>query len=213
MSDNGKTSDRWGLRLQIWAAVLLGLASLATAWAGYQSTRWGGAMTIQFTDAIIKSTDASKFYQQANAQLTFDGTLFIEYSTLIDQGQVELANELRESLFSPELETVVAKYEEKQAAARGQGEADAGPFDEYRSPDFEAAEELEEMTDGLFKDAKQANQTGDNYVLLTVIFASVLFMAGVATAFRNTRVRLVILSFGSVFLVGCAAIMATCPVR
>ena len=42
---------------------------------------------------------------------------------LIDQGQIGLANELRESLFSPELETAVAKYEENQAAVQSEGEA------------------------------------------------------------------------------------------
>ena len=45
-----------------------------------------------------------------------------------------------------------------------------------------------------FVDAKRANQTGDNYVLVTVLMSIALFLAGTVTRFDNERVRIAIVS-------------------
>jgi len=44
-----------------------------------------------------------------------------------------------------------------------------------------------------FQEAKQANQTSDNYVMLTVIFTSVLFFCGISTNFESFPIRAILI--------------------
>mgnify|MGYP006196540999 CR=1 FL=1 len=56
---------------------------------------------------------------------------------------------------------------------------------EYVQPDALLAQEADDRAEALFRQALVNNQRGDNYALLTVIFASVLFFAGIATSVQG----------------------------
>ena len=75
------------------------------------------------------------------------------------------------------------------------------------------AEDLRAEAEAASAIAVDANQTGDNYVLTTVLFASVLFFAGISTKFSGywVRVTLVVLAFLA-FLSG-TVLLLTFPVQ
>jgi hypothetical protein len=41
--------DRWEPLAEVIATLILALATLATAWSGYQSARWGGEQSIKYS--------------------------------------------------------------------------------------------------------------------------------------------------------------------
>lgn len=72
---------------------------------------------------------------------------------------------------------------------------------------------LREQAEAAAKEAVDANQTGDNYVLTTVLFASVLFFAGISTKFQRRRIKVALVALGLVAFVAGASILFTFPVH
>jgi hypothetical protein len=60
--------------------------------------------------------------------------------------------------------------------------------------------------------ARAANQNGDNYVFTMVLFASVLFFAGVSSKLVRIRNRVFVLGFGVVLLFGGSIILLFLPI-
>ena len=67
----------------------------------------------------------------------------------------------------------------------------------YQNEGAAEAEQLRGRAEELAAEARAANQNGDNYLLSTVLFASVLFFAGVTTKVLSERNRLILLGSAS----------------
>ena len=59
--------------------------------------------------------------------------------------------------------------------------------------------------------ARQANRLGDNFVLVAVVMASVLFFAGVGTKVRARGIRLFMLIAGFMLFIGGIWFMLSMP--
>ncbi len=58
----------------------------------------------------------------------------------------------------------------------------------------------------------QSEIIADRYVLLTVVFASVLFFAGISEKFEESAVRIGVLVMGTILFTGAFAVMMSYPV-
>jgi hypothetical protein len=74
------------------------------------------------------------------------------------------------------------------------------------------ADALTALADEKAAAARTANQNGDNYVLTMVLFASVLFFAGVSSKMNRPRNRVIILGFGLVTLTVGMVILVSLPI-
>jgi hypothetical protein len=83
---------------------------------------------------------------------------------------------------------------------------------EYTVADAVEADRLSELADEKAAAGRDANQTGDNYVLTMVLFASVLFFAGVSSKMNRPRNRMLVLGFGLVTLVVGITILISLPI-
>ena len=50
--------ERYEWLIEIIAVALLGLATLATAWSGYQATVWGGVQSTSYSEATAKRSES-----------------------------------------------------------------------------------------------------------------------------------------------------------
>ncbi|MGH2980971.1 MAG: hypothetical protein ACRDKV_02875, partial [Solirubrobacterales bacterium] len=66
-------------RLEIGAAVLLALATVATAWSGYQASRWNGEQAKAFSRAGATRIESAKAADLANSQTQIDVATFIQW--------------------------------------------------------------------------------------------------------------------------------------
>jgi hypothetical protein len=71
---------------------------------------------------------------------------------------------------------------------------------------------FEKDAEALFEEGRQANLNGDRYVFTTVLLASVLFFAGIATRFEWQAIRWTLLIFGALMLLIGLFNMFTLPV-
>ena len=61
--------------------------------------------------------------------------------------------------------------------------------------------------------ARKAIEHADNYVLLTVLFASVLFFAGISSKFKSPHTRIGLLMMGWILFIGSLMVLLFQPVK
>ena len=199
-------------RLELWATVLLGVATLLTAWSAFQANKWGGVMSIRFSEANAARTESAQASATANAQRTVDVAIFASYVEAVAEERVEQERFVRER-FRDEFRPAFEAWAETRP--RVNPDAPPSPFAmaEYRLAAEQETQELAALADRRGQQARDANQRGDDYVLLTVLFASVLFFSGISTKLTSPRLQTVMLSFATVFLLAGVVIELTFPIE
>ncbi|MER6972776.1 hypothetical protein ABT304_17070 [Nocardioides sp. NPDC000445] len=84
-------------------------------------------------------------------------------------------------------------------------------MEEYVIPESVQAGDADRKADRKFVQALRNNQRGDNYTVLTIGFASVLFFAALSERMRRRSAQWALLGIGGVGFVLLAVILATFP--
>ena len=84
---------------------------------------------------------------------------------------------------------------------------------EYEALNAAETAALEEEAGRLFEQGQDANEKGDNYVLVTVLFAVALFFSGISTSINYRTARISLLLIALAFVVGGGIYLATMPVE
>jgi hypothetical protein len=196
--------------LELLVAVLLGLAAVATAWAAYQSSQYGGQVLEHFSQANLNISNANAYYSEGDQTYLEDQILFVEYSKAVNQGDDDLANYLHDSLMSTELASAVDWWQRPENI-----DTYDSPFvDEnpnYTISAYDDATALEDDTDAAFKGGQDAGATGDKFSLITVLLAGSLFVLGITNSFRITSMRIATIAIGATLFIGATAWMLTLP--
>ena len=203
--------DRWEPLAEIIATLVLALATLATAWSGYQSARWGGLQSTKYSQAGALRTESTRASTQAGQLIQIEIGMFTNWINAFAADEQELAD-FYEERFSPELRVAFEAW--GATDPRNNPDAPNSPFSmpEYKSSLAEEAERLEQEASETFAEGVAANQTSDDYILNTVILASVLFLAGVQSRINSVPARMVIVILGSLILAFGLYTIATSPI-
>ena len=166
--------SRW---VEIGCAVVLSLATTASAWCAYQSTLWGGVQTFRLHAATTASRKAGELNIAALEFRSFDASIALSFMDAVARGDEQQQKFLR-GRFRPELKKAMDAWLATDPLHNP--DAPRGPFimAEYVQQELLDAKRLEELATEQFSAAQHANETSDTYVLLTVMFASVLFFGG-----------------------------------
>jgi hypothetical protein len=195
--------------IELVAAFILAGATIMAAWSAYQSTRWSG-------NQANASAAAGALRAESNAQTALFGatvgidvqlwTLWLDQAAREDPQAMEFVAERFRDEFKPAFEEWLALVPE--------GEAPPGtPFaSELYAPATEAnAQRLTAEAELRAAEARKSNQIGDNFVLMAVIMASVLFFAGVGTKFKGRLTRVIMISIAMLLFVGGLLVILSLP--
>ena len=196
--------------LEIMSAALMALATVLSAWCAYQATRWDGIQTSRFDAANAARTEAVRLSNQALQLSTLDEQLFTQYVVAVDAGNTRLADVMRQR-FRPELRAAVQTWLATHPFTNPQAPALPFAMAAYTSTASAVAEAQLELADQRVEAAEVANQHSDNYVLLTVLAASVLFFSGMGVKFEGRWIKIALNAFGALLFVGSAVVAATFP--
>jgi len=199
-------------RTEIVATVLLSAATVLTAWSAFQATKWSGLQAIAFSQASATRTESVRASTSAGQQSVADVSVFTAWLTATDQGQTRLAHLLAER-FRGELKVAFEAWEATDPLKNPAAPATPFAMPEYRSASARRATELQALASKQFREAIGANQRSDNYVLMTVLFAVVLFFGAVSTRFEPLPIQNALLYVAAVVFVASVAITATFPIR
>lgn len=189
------------------AVFLLATVAVMTAWCGFQSSKWGGEMSIAFSQASSARVTATDWASQARDAYTNDLAIWAQWVLATDQGDTQLSSYI-EARFSPEFAVAFDAW-------TADGRVDRGPFvrSEYVPPGTNEAAHYNEVADERFAQALANNQRGDDYSLLTVLFALVLFFTAMSQRDVQPWVRRVLLGAAGLFAVMGLIVMLTFPVK
>ncbi|WP_430647115.1 hypothetical protein [Agromyces sp. GXS1127] len=202
-----ETRDRWTRATEIVGVFLLSITAVLTAWCGFESSKWGGEMSIAFSQASSARIQAASAEGEARSAEIFDLTIYASYVEAVGRGEDELAEYIR-ARFTPEFEVAYVEWV-------ADGQVERAPFarEEYVPDGTEEAEELNARADAKFAEALENNQRGDNYSLLTVLFALVLFLTAMSQREIAPWVARTLLGLAAVVAVIGVVILATFPVK
>jgi hypothetical protein len=204
-------SSRIDGRLEIVATVLLALATVATAWSGYQASRWNGEQATAFSRASAMRIESTKAAALADAQTQIDVATFIQWVDAYAQEQTELAD-FYYKRFRPEFKPAMDAWIATSPLRNPDAPLTPFALPEYQLESRAESDQLEADAESLSATARTNVQRATNYVLGVVLFAAVLFFAGMSTKLTSPRLRRVLLGFGVVVFVAAVAWIATFPV-
>jgi hypothetical protein len=150
-----------------------------------------------------------KLVNVATSLILLDAQTFTTWVTAVNEDETRLADFL-EARFRPGFRPAFQAWK----ASASEGTIPAGsPFtmSEYQLEVYQQSERLVEEAEERSAVARHANQTGDNFILMTVLFATVLFFAGVSSKFPTRIVRRSLLGIGAVVWTVAFVVMISLP--
>ncbi len=194
--------------VDILTAILLSLATVGSAWCAYQSNLWNGIQTFNLMYSAkagrLSSENAIKAYQIKS----MDAILLMQYINSMKLGDKNLSD-FYFSRFDSTLKKATLEWLQKDPFNNVNA-----PNSPMKMPSYQLSEEKEAMVQynsdiEKMESASIANNNSDRYVLLTVLFAGVLFFAGIANTLRSNLLRNVCLILsGVIFLITAGALLS-----
>lgn len=203
----GKWLDR---NFELVIAILLGIASIVTAWASYQSSLYTGEMTTANTKAGVLAAEAESLYLEGNQQFANDAQLFNRLSELDVQAESEDAAAAAVAVESAEVLRFQSLSDDFAAAmewAEAENAADSGVFthpqasEEYSEALFGEYEKVKADADAQLERAGSLSALSDRLSLNTVLLAIALFLFGIAALLRTQRTRMLVTAVATVVMV------------
>ncbi len=193
-------SRRQERELELVATIILALATLGTAWSGYQATRWSGVQAASYVTASGLRVESTKASTAAGQNKLYDSQVFSQWLNAYNAGDLALTT-IYERRFRAEFRPAFTAWLATDPLHNPA--APAGPLfmPEYVSADAQQADDLEKQAAAAYAVGVEANETADSYVLNTVFLASALFLAGVAGRFEWRSARIAVLATSAVALV------------
>src|SRR5206468_6864065 len=178
-------------RIELVSTILLAVAAVATAWSTFQSTRWRGEQTADYSKATAARIQSSEASTRAGQLTQVDIATFIQWVNASVAGDQKLADFYRRRFraeFRPAFGAWLATHPRTNRSA---------PLTPFAMPQYRVAEAVKSQqlntAAGTYADtAGTANQRSYNYVLAVVLFSSSLFFTGISTKLRSLRQRAVL---------------------
>ncbi len=215
-------------RIELFATIVLAIATVLTAWSAFQSGKWSGQQSINFSEAGAARTESTRFDTLGGQLVQIDVAMYIDWVSAYFQdtadGTIEPVTDgvytptpgttsgFIYNRFRPEFVPAVEAWLATQPVTNPDAPPSPFAMPEYVIEERQEAIRLSQVADQKALDARTANQNGDNYVLTMVLFASVLFFAGVSSKLIKPRNRMIALGFGILLLLAGIIIESTLPI-
>ena len=187
--------------LEFAAVLLLSCATLATAWSGYQAALFAGKQSQRYAQA-------STLRIHSQNQSTIAGQFRLEDLLLFNRwlDARETGNQRLESIyqrrfrarFRPAFNAWIAEHPFSNPRAK------PSPLYEpqYHPAEVDEAAALDREADIRYEEGTAAKEKDDKFILSTVFFAAVLFFSGISLRLDWRPLRIAILAFGTLMLLG-----------
>ncbi|MFG3339510.1 hypothetical protein [Glycomyces sp. NPDC048151] len=214
---------RW---LDLALTIVMALAAVGTAWAGFQSAKWSGLQAIAFAEAGAARTESAKAATDAGQDRLGDVVSFTAWLGALQEdiasGAVprpaggyapdpaEVSGFLYER-FRPEFRVAVDAWVDTHPPIDPAAPATPFVMPEYTLASEQAEAELVAEAEAATQRAHEDNQRSDNYVFMAVILALALFFAGVAGRSRTVRSQWLLSVASFATFLGAALVLVLLP--
>jgi hypothetical protein len=174
MRESGDTSHSRFEVIEIIEAMILALVAVATAWSGYQAAQWAGQRAQLYAKANRLRVTAEGLATLAGQERIYDSDTFNSWLAAKLGGKAEAA-EFFERRFRNEYRPAFAAWMSTDPFNNAQ--APPGPIfmPEYCNAKHEQFLGLTKQGAEMADQGTKSGETGDQYVRITVLLATVLF--------------------------------------
>jgi hypothetical protein len=207
---HGQHGDARSRKLTIVEAILLASVALLAAWSGYAAAKWSTESRLELSQSTKHRTLSTEASLESMESTNFDASTFNAWFTAWIAGDEE-AQALAERRFSEEFTVAFDAWMATDPA--NNPEAPKGPtyMAEYRLPQDEVYEAEGHLADEAYERGAESGETADDYVRITVLLASVLFLVGISGHFRVHVARVGLISVSGAILVYAVVLLITAP--
>ena len=174
----------WENLLEIAEAFLLAIVAVATAWSGYQAAKWDGQQAELYGEASTIRIEADELVTLGGQQRLLDVSTFNTWIQATNEGHEELAA-LYVRRFSPEFKTAFDAWLKTNPFSNPSAPPGPSFMPEYKNPQIEKGVAANHEASRVFDQGTHARHRSDEYIRLTVVFASVLFLLALSQRFRR----------------------------
>jgi len=196
--------------VEIVEAVVLAIVAVVTAWSGYQAAKWD-ALSAQHYNLSSRAAIASQERATlAGQDRLYDITTFNGWVAATMAGNKKLSA-FYERRFRPEYGTAFIAWQKLDPVNNPL--APPGPIfmAEYKNANAQESSKRGEEAESSFEKAVSMRETGDQYVKVTVLLATVLFLTALSQRFEIFGPRVVVGATAFVLLVTATLWMLTFP--
>jgi len=186
--DNGPSSQSRFEAIEILEAFILALVAVATAWSGYQAAEWAGRRAENYAQASRLRVTAEGLATLAGQERIYDSDTFNSWLVAKLNRQEEAA-EFFERRFRDEYRPAFAAWMGTDPFKNAQ--APPGPIfmPEYHNAKHEQFLSLNKQATEVADEGVKSGETGDKYVRITVLLATVLLITAIGQRFHFKAVR------------------------
>lgn len=209
VSDRPRLSSLFG-NFELVIAILLGIVSIATAYASFQAALYDSQMAGAYTKGGNLSTEAESLYLEGNQQYIQDSQLWNRMTELSIEMESSDPAIAADATYKFDTLNFMSVSEEFAAAIAWSDEQNQANPDFYTSP-FESEEYLDYLFSGYataqadsvaaIAEGDEANGLSDRLTLNTVLFSISLFLLGIAAIVRQQRTQILLVSVALVIFV------------
>lgn len=196
---------------ELLVTVLLVVAALGTSWSSYQATRWNGEQAAAAGRTNALRIEAARAQGLSQAETQVDVATFIAWAEADRRGDGEVADFFVKR-FRDEFRPAYDAWMATKPFANPEAPPTPFAMDEYHVASRDEAERIDAAAEVSAAEVRQNIQRSSNYVLTVVLYAVVLFFAGMSTRLTTRRLRWVMTLAGGAVLIAALAWIATFPV-
>ena len=197
--------------IDLLSAILLSVTVVASALSAWQASLWSGEQATLFAEASTARLESNRETAIALTRISYDAATFVDASAAFTNNNQAVLDLFNERLFRDQFTILLDEWVALDPL--NDPNAPKTPFELEGVTDVYLAEAnmWDEIASEKFNAGKEANQNNDNWILATVLFASVLFFAGISTKFKSPRIRALSIGLATFALVGSLILVATLP--
>lgn len=196
--------------ISIIEAVLLSIVALTAAWSGYSAAKWGTESSLKLAKATATRTKANRAFQQSLTLRSQDAANFNAWFAAYLSGNRN-GERVAERRFRRQYDVAFRAWLATKPFTNPS--APKGPqfMAQYHPTGAVLSKHLDAKADELYAKGQHAGITGDKFIRVTVILASILFLVGISSHFPFLAVRIGLVTVGAALLVFAAVELLQLP--
>jgi hypothetical protein len=196
--------------LTIVEAVLLSIVTITAAWSGYSAAKWETHSSLSLAKGSTEQSKASRAYQQSLTLRAQDAANFNAWFAAYLAGKPR-EERVAEKRFRQQYDVAFRAWLATKPFTNPNAPKGPQYMPQYKPTGAAEAVARDARADLDYAEGERAGGTGDKYIRVTVILASVLFLVGISSHFRMRGVRLGLILVGAGLLIYAAVELLRLP--
>jgi hypothetical protein len=200
----------WHRFVEFAEVAILAIVAVATAWSGFQASRWASEQSLLYGQASRDRFAAEAASTLAGQELTADSAGFTAWLQAHSAGNTALETDMARR-FTADYRTAFDAWLALDPFQNPAAPPGPAAMPEYHNPYRARADKLNAEASQKFDKGTEASETGDKYVRATVLFASVLFLVALGQRFKSHSARLGVNVIAALVLIYTVSSVAGLP--